>query len=367
VDERFLGDHRFCAEHFAHTTEHDAQVNFRAWPRSAARMSPQLEEACGGRPRGDRGVDRVGAFAKECSSNVLWVSMRIVRVALVFFSIGFLASMVEEAAGRGYPEGAKSAHDQGALRGPSVVSGGEEASGGSHEALPSHNEPRKHPEASLKAATEAIELPNSLAALRGLRPPKRQLSELDVGHISRIPLPVWMSTGSDPLAAIPDLEVSEEPAPLLQEFIMPFENGRVTSLFNQGRVHPAIDLAGPLGTPVHATSGRQRVTFAGWRGGYGNAVMAQDAQGRVHLYGHLSKITTKVGTMLERGQKLGLLGSTGHSTGPHVHYEVRTPGGGHINPVTLLFPGRKVARGFAWSDSRSVSRVAARADQPRPR
>jgi len=87
----------------------------------------------------------------------------------------------------------------------------------------------------------------------------------------------------------------------------------------------------------------------------------------VHLYGHLSKITTRVGTMLQQGQKLGLLGSTGHSTGPHVHYEVRTQGGGHINPVTLLFPGRTVTRGFAWSDSRSVSRVAARADQPRPR
>jgi hypothetical protein len=295
--------------------------------------------------------------------------MRVVRVALVFFSIGFLVSMIEEAAGRGYPEGVRSAHDQGALDGPSVESVGDEASGGSHEALLSHSEPRKHPEASLEAATEVIELPSSMAELRGLRLPKRRLSEPEAGHISRIPLPVWMSTGTDPLAAFPDLEIARElaPVPLVQEFIMPFENGRVTSLFNQGRTHPAIDLAGPLGTPVHATSGRQRVTFAGWRGGYGNAVMAQDAQGRVHLYGHLSKITTKVGTMLEQGQKLGLLGSTGHSTGPHVHYEVRTQSGGHINPVTLLFPGRKVARGFAWSDSRSVSRVAARADQPRPR
>ena len=72
--------------------------------------------------------------------------------------------------------------------------------------------------------------------------------------------------------------------------------------------------------------------------------------------------------MLEQGQKLGLLGSTGHSTGPHVHYEVRTRGGGHINPVTLLFPGRKVARGFAWNGL-AVGRQGGRtgADQPRPR
>jgi len=285
--------------------------------------------------------------------------MRVVRVALVFFSIGFLVSMIEEAAGRGYPEGVTS-HEQASLHGPSVVSAGEQAS--------SHSGPSKQPEASLEAAAaDAIEWPASMAELRALRPPQRRLSEPEAGHISRMPLPVWMSTGTDPLAAIPDSEVSGEPAPLVQEFIMPFENGRVTSLFNQGRVHPAIDLAGPLGTPVHATSARQRVIFAGWRGGYGNAVMAQDVQGRVHLYGHLSKITTKVGIVLQQGQKLGLLGSTGHSTGPHVHYEVRTPGGGHINPVTLLFPGRTVSRGFAWSDSRSVSRVAARADQARPR
>jgi murein DD-endopeptidase MepM/ murein hydrolase activator NlpD len=291
--------------------------------------------------------------------------MRVVRVALVFFSIGFLVSTIEEAAGRGYLEGARSAHEPGALQGLSLVRGGDGASGSSHTIPRSHSEPRIHPEARLEAAetvSKAIELPASLTELRRLGPPKRRLSEPEGGHISRIPLPVWMSTRPDPLAAMPDLEVAEG-----REFIMPFENGRVTSLFNQGRIHPAIDLAGPLGTPVHATTGRQRVTFTGWRGGYGNAVMAEDAQGRVHLYGHLRKITTKVGTVLEQGQTLGLLGSTGHSTGPHVHYEVRTPGGGHINPVTLLFPGRTVALGFAWSDSRSVSRVAARADQTRPR
>jgi hypothetical protein len=320
------------------------------------------------------------------------VGMRVVRVALVFFSIGFLVSMIEEAAGRGYPEGQRSAHELGALHGPSLASSGvangglansglansgDEVSGSLRKTFPSHGVPRPHPEASLEVvpvepviepakAAEAVELPASMAELRGLAPPKRWLSEPDAGHISRIPVPAWMSRSGDPLAARPDLESAEQQAALVQEFIMPFENGRVTSLFNQGRTHPAIDLAGPLGTPVHATTGRQRVTFTGWRGGYGNTVMAQDAQGRVHLYGHLQKVTTRVGTVLEQGQRLGLLGSTGRSTGPHVHYEVRTRGGGHINPVTLLFPGRKVARGFAWSDSRSVARLAARADQPRP-
>ena len=156
----------------------------------------------------------------------------------------------------------------------------------------------------------------------------------------------------------------------IQEFIMPFERGRLSSGFNQGRRHPAIDLAGAFGSPVHATSRRQRVIFAGWRGGYGNAVIARDDFGRQHLYGHLSSIVARVGTLLDQGQVLGRLGSTGHSTGPHVHYEVRAKSGGHINPLTLLFPGRGVGRGFAWNGSRSVTPRVVQAQaqvQPRPR
>jgi murein DD-endopeptidase MepM/ murein hydrolase activator NlpD len=103
--------------------------------------------------------------------------------------------------------------------------------------------------------------------------------------------------------------------------------------------------------------------FAGPRGGYGNAVITVDEYGRTHLYGHLQRITSRVGQMLEQGDQLGHLGSTGHSTGPHVHYEVTDPRGVHINPVTLLFPGRRVAKGYAWLDVRQDSigvRVAAR-------
>ena len=117
-----------------------------------------------------------------------------------------------------------------------------------------------------------------------------------------------------------------------QEFIMPFERGRVTSLFHQGRYHPAIDLAGSLGSTVHSTTRKQRVTFAGWRGGYGNAVITRDELGRTHLYGHLLRIFATVGSILDQGQKLGALGSTGHSTGPHVHYEVRNKAGAPHQP-----------------------------------
>jgi murein DD-endopeptidase MepM/ murein hydrolase activator NlpD len=165
------------------------------------------------------------------------------------------------------------------------------------------------------------------------------------------------SHAGDPLAV---LQLDDAPAP---EFIMPFANGRVTSLFNDGRRHPAIDLGGKLGSPVLATTSSQKIVFAGPRGGYGNAVITVDEYGRTHLYGHLQRITSRVGQMLEQGDQLGHLGSTGHSTGPHVHYEVTDARGVHINPVTLLFPGRRVAKGYAWLDVRQESvgvRVAAR-------
>jgi len=191
--------------------------------------------------------------------------------------------------------------------------------------------------------------------------PRKPRSEAAHLAMSRSPsLGHAYSRAGDPLAALPLGEEEAGPAP---EFIMPFANGRVTSLFNQGRRHPAIDLAGKLGSPVLITTVSQKVTFAGWRGGYGNAVITIDDFGRTHLYGHLQRITTRVGLRLSQGDQVGHLGSTGHSTGPHVHYEVRNPKGVHINPVTVLFPGRGVSKGYAWTDVRQESvlaRLAAR-------
>jgi murein DD-endopeptidase MepM/ murein hydrolase activator NlpD len=196
----------------------------------------------------------------------------------------------------------------------------------------------------------------------------KRMTESSRPALSKLPGPKRISTHpTDPLAE----PAFDDPRGATADFIMPFAHGRITSLFNQGRRHPAIDLAGALGSPVFATTMRQAVIFAGPRGGYGNAVITRDAYGRTHLYGHLQRISSRVGQMLDQGDKLGHLGSTGHSTGPHVHYEVKTSKGTHINPVTLLFPNRKVATGYAWRDTRPVevaARVAGRiAAQPRPR
>ena len=185
---------------------------------------------------------------------------------------------------------------------------------------------------------------------------KKNLSEPSQPALSKLPTAQPMSGRSiDPFAWPDEDDAGGEPA---AEFIMPFANGRVTSLFNQGRRHPAIDLAGALGSPVLATTERQKVVFAAGRGGYGNAVITRDQFGRTHLYGHLKSITSRVGQVLEQGEKLGHLGSTGFSTGPHVHYEVTDSKGRHIDPVTLLFPDRRVAKGYAWLDVRQEQRRA---------
>jgi Peptidase family M23 len=197
---------------------------------------------------------------------------------------------------------------------------------------------------------------------------RKSLSKPGRPATSKLPsAPPMSERWRDPLAW-PDYDEAKGEA--AAEFIMPFANGRVTSLFNQGRRHPAIDLGGALGSPVLATTSGQTVVFAGGRGGYGNTVIARDALGRTHLYAHLQRVNARFGQVLGQGEKLGHLGSTGFSTGPHVHYEVKDRRGQHIDPVTLLFPGQVVRRGYAWLDVRQAqqpAKAATLAAQPRPR
>jgi murein DD-endopeptidase MepM/ murein hydrolase activator NlpD len=82
-----------------------------------------------------------------------------------------------------------------------------------------------------------------------------------------------------------------------------------------------MDFAGPWGTSVRATAAGT-IIFAGNRGGYGNMVEIDHGMGLHTRYGHLSAITVRVGMRIEKGAAIGRVGSTGRSTGPHVHYEV---------------------------------------------
>ena len=86
--------------------------------------------------------------------------------------------------------------------------------------------------------------------------------------------------------------------------------------------HPGQDIAAPSGTPVLAPADG-RVVEAGWKNGYGQTVVLDHGNGLTTRYGHLSRVEVAAGQELKRGEELGLVGSTGRSTGPHLHYEVR--------------------------------------------
>lgn len=87
------------------------------------------------------------------------------------------------------------------------------------------------------------------------------------------------------------------------------------------RHHNGVDIAVPTGTPVRAISGG-RVVYSGWRGGYGNMVAIEHADGSQSLYGHNSQLKVAAGEQVEAGQVVALSGSTGRSTGPHLHFEL---------------------------------------------
>ena len=119
--------------------------------------------------------------------------------------------------------------------------------------------------------------------------------------------------------------------------------GNITSTFGHREnpfggenieTHKGVDIKGPLGSPVRAMA-RGVVEFAGLRGGFGNCIMLKHGNGFETLYGHLSKILVTVGQKIEIGQQIGNIGSTGRSTGPHLHYEVHK-NGEKIDPKNFL-------------------------------
>ena len=96
---------------------------------------------------------------------------------------------------------------------------------------------------------------------------------------------------------------------------------RVHPITGETKSHTGIDIASNQGTAVYASDGGS-VTLAGWNGGYGNCIMIDHGNGYVTLYGHLSSISVSVGQTVSQGATIGAVGSTGNSTGPHLHFEV---------------------------------------------
>jgi murein DD-endopeptidase MepM/ murein hydrolase activator NlpD len=126
------------------------------------------------------------------------------------------------------------------------------------------------------------------------------------------------------------------------DFTSPF-GVRIDPFLHVPAMHTGIDFRGSFGEPIHATAAGT-VTTAGWSGGYGQMVEIDHGNGLSTRYGHLSEIDVSVGQSVRIGQVIGRLGSTGRSTGPHLHYETRVDGEA-VDPQKFLNAGAKLFGG----------------------
>jgi murein DD-endopeptidase MepM/ murein hydrolase activator NlpD len=152
-----------------------------------------------------------------------------------------------------------------------------------------------------------------------------------------------------------------EGRPLKKSFIrMPIPYARLTSSFGarrhpvlgRTRMHKGVDYGAGTGTPIMA-AGDARVQFAGWKGGYGRAVILDHGRGYTTLYGHMSRFgKIKPGQRVPQGTVIGYVGTSGLSTGPHLHYEFRI-NGVHRNPLSITMPPPEPLSGSALASFRA--------------
>lgn len=148
---------------------------------------------------------------------------------------------------------------------------------------------------------------------------------------------IFIPGGKKPQSSERQLARADTPVSrsISERFVWPTA-GELTSGFGDrwGRRHDGIDLANDVGTKIKATRAG-RVVYAGWYSGYGYTVVIEHDQGYTTLYGHLSEISVQNEQYVKGGQVIAYMGSTGNSTGPHLHFEVRK-NGVPINPYNVL-------------------------------
>jgi murein DD-endopeptidase MepM/ murein hydrolase activator NlpD len=133
--------------------------------------------------------------------------------------------------------------------------------------------------------------------------------------------------------------------PLLGDIDMSSSFGVRSDPFGRGpAMHSGVDFRGDSGDPVRATAAG-KVTSAAWNGGYGKMVEIDHGNGFTTRYGHLSEISAKAGQSVRAGQIIGRVGSTGRSTGPHLHYETRIEGDA-VDPQKFLRAGLRLGSGL---------------------
>jgi murein DD-endopeptidase MepM/ murein hydrolase activator NlpD len=109
---------------------------------------------------------------------------------------------------------------------------------------------------------------------------------------------------------------------------------RIHPILGYRKLHTGMDFAVGYGTPIHA-SDSGTVIYATWMGGYGNVIIVDHGRGISSLYAHQSSLAVGTGTRVTRGQVIGYVGSTGFSTGPHLHFEIRV-NGTPVDPMGYL-------------------------------
>lgn len=161
---------------------------------------------------------------------------------------------------------------------------------------------------------------------------------------SSLQLVKWVANGQ---AKWIDAANAEQPERVESGMQMPVD-GHITSYFGYRyhpilhftRFHAGLDIGASWGSPIVA-AGDGRVVAAGWAGGYGREVQIAHGGGLVSLYGHMSQIVAEPGSFVRQGQVIGYVGSSGLSTGPHVHFEVRMAGN-PVNPLSVRFTSAPV-------------------------
>ena len=111
---------------------------------------------------------------------------------------------------------------------------------------------------------------------------------------------------------------------------------RIDPVYKTVKFHAGLDFAAPQGTPIYATADGRITTAGNLNNGFGNHVVINHGYGYETLYGHMVRVKVKVGQLVKRGEVIGWVGSTGKSTGPHVHYEVHK-GGRPIDPIYFFY------------------------------
>jgi murein DD-endopeptidase MepM/ murein hydrolase activator NlpD len=157
----------------------------------------------------------------------------------------------------------------------------------------------------------------------------------EYNNMMRVPVGTTVGPELPPLS-VPDEYLPDAPMKFTG-YIWPAK-GVLTSGYGWrwGRMHKGVDIAAPIGTPIMAAASGE-VISAGWNnGGYGNLVKLKHANGSVTLYAHNSRVLVRTGQRVEQGELIAEMGSTGFSTGPHLHFEVHPSGQGAVNPMAYL-------------------------------